>query len=199
MCGGVGPLTDEHIISKTVCKQMPLLSGVTRHSAGRIASPTNVLHIVLKRACGVPKPDPVAELALRKAGFRGGRRRSEAGKLPCVVASLLYVLVRRVLTLLTLRFRSESSKDLEIVVLRHELAILRRQVGRAQLTDADRVFLAAASRLLARGRWSVFVVRPETLLRWHRRLVARRWTYPHRRSGRPPIDPEVRRAHRAPG
>ena len=137
---------------------------------------------------------PFARLDSRWSEPFGSGKASLRGCLPS-----LYVLVRRVLTLLTLRFRSESSKDLEIVVLRHELAILRRQVGRAQLTDADRVFLAAASRLLARRRWSVFVVRPETLLRWHRRLVARRWTYPHRRSGRPPIDPEVRRAHRPAG
>jgi putative transposase len=115
-----------------------------------------------------------------------------AGKLGDVVASLIYIVVRRVLTLLTLRFRGCASKDLEIVVLRHELAILRRQVGRPRLSDADRVFLAASSRLLRRRRWSAFVVRPETLLRWHRRLVAGRWTYAHRSPGRPPIDPEVR-------
>lgn len=94
--------------------------------------------------------------------------------------------------LVLLRFRTDRSKDLEIVVLRHELAILRRQVSRPELKDFDRVFLAAASRLLSRQRWSVFFVRPETLLRWHRRLVARHWTYPTRGPGRPSIDPEVR-------
>jgi putative transposase len=109
-----------------------------------------------------------------------------------VAASILYVLVRRVLTLVALRLGSNASKDLEILVLRHELAVLRRQVARPQLTDADRVLLAAASRLMGRRRWSVFIVRPETLLRWHRRLVARRWTYAHRSPGRPAIDPEVR-------
>ena len=109
-----------------------------------------------------------------------------------MAVSVLYVLVRRVPCLLVVRFRRSGSKDLEIVVLRHELAILRRQVSRPQLTDADRVFLAAASRLLGRRRWSVFVVRPETLLRWHRRLVARHWTYAHQSPGRPPIDPYVR-------
>ena len=93
---------------------------------------------------------------------------------------LLYILTRRLLTLVAVAFRSDRSTDLEIVVLRHELAILRRQVTRPELSDADRIFLAAASRLLPRRRWVSFVVRPETLLRWHRRLVARRWTYPRR-------------------
>ena len=108
-----------------------------------------------------------------------------------MLPSLLYILTRRMLELVALRFRSRRSKDLEIVVLRHELAILRRQVARPELSDADRVFLAAASRVLPRRRWSDFFVTPETLLRWHRRLVARRWTYPRRGRGRPPIDPDV--------
>ncbi|MGD0863609.1 MAG: integrase core domain-containing protein [Candidatus Limnocylindrales bacterium] len=108
-----------------------------------------------------------------------------------VLPSLLYILTRRMLELVALRFRSPRSKDLEIVVLRHELAILRRQVARPELSDADRVFLAAASRVLPRRRWSDFFITPETLLRWHRRLVARRWTYPQRGRGRPPIDPDV--------
>lgn len=104
---------------------------------------------------------------------------------------LLYILTRRLLSLVALAFRSDRSTDLEIVVLRHELAILRRQVIRPELSDADRIFLAAASPLLPRRRWASFVVRPETLLRWHRRLVARRWTYPRRGRGRPPIDPDI--------
>jgi len=109
-----------------------------------------------------------------------------------VIISVLYLLGRRVLALGLLRFRTERSKDLEIVVLKHQLAILRRQVVHPHLTDADRIFLTAASRLLSRRRWSVFFVRPETVLAWHRRLVARHWTYPRRGPGRPPIDPEVR-------
>jgi putative transposase len=108
-----------------------------------------------------------------------------------MLPSLLYILTRHLLELVALRFRSPRSKDLEIVVLRHELSILRRQVARPELSDADRVFLAAASRLLPRRRWSKFLVTPETLMRWHRRLVARRWTYPRRSRGRPPIDPDV--------
>jgi putative transposase len=105
--------------------------------------------------------------------------------------SFCYVVIRGVLQLAALRFRSEDFKELEIVVLRHELAVLRRQAGRPELKPADRVFLAAASRLLPRSSWRSFVVTPTTLLRWHRRLVARRWTYPGR-IGRPPIGGEIR-------
>ena len=108
-----------------------------------------------------------------------------------MLPSLIYILTRRLLELVGLRFRTPRSKDLEIVVLRHELSILRRQVARPELSDADRVFLAGASRVLPRRHWSDFFVTPETLLRWHRRLVARRWTYRRRGRGRPPIDPDV--------
>jgi putative transposase len=107
-------------------------------------------------------------------------------------ASLLYLALRRMLQLALLCFRSREFKELEIVVLRHELAILRRQVGRPALRPADRAFLAAASRLVPRRHWGSFFVTPDTLLRWHRRLVARRWTYPTRQSGRPPIGSEIR-------
>jgi hypothetical protein len=79
--------------------------------------------------------------------------------------------------LVVLLARGERSKELEILVLRHELSVLRRQVARPKLTSADRLLLAAFSRLLPRRAWRAFFVRPETLLRWHRRLVARRWTY----------------------
>ena len=89
--------------------------------------------------------------------------------------SLCYLLFRSVLLLVLLRRRSTDFKELEIVVLRHRLAVLRRQTGRPQLTTTDRVFLAAASRLLPRPRWRSFLVTPTTLLRWHRRFVAHRW------------------------
>jgi putative transposase len=79
-------------------------------------------------------------------------------------------------------------------VLRHELAVLRRQSGRARLTRADRALLAALSRPLPRPAWACLPVKPETVLRWHRHLVARRWTYPHRLRGRPPLAPSVREA-----
>jgi putative transposase len=80
---------------------------------------------------------------------------------------------------------------LEILVLRHELSILRRQTQRPRLRQADRLLLAALSRSLPRHAWTVFSVSPRTLLRWHQRLVARRWTYPHRRPGRPTIERDV--------
>jgi putative transposase len=107
-----------------------------------------------------------------------------------VIASLWYVVLRRVLQLAVLRCRSNEFKDLEIVVLRHELAILRR-TRRPIMTWADRLFLAGASRFLPRERWRSFVVTPATLLRWHRHVVANRWTY-SRRAGRPPIRREIR-------
>jgi putative transposase len=105
--------------------------------------------------------------------------------------SLSYMLVRCVLQLVFLRPRSREFKELEIVVLRHELSVLRRQTQRPQLTMSDRLLLAAASRLLPRSSWRSFFVTPATLLRWHRWLVARRWTYGGR-SGRPPIGGEIR-------
>ena len=104
--------------------------------------------------------------------------------------SLCYLVFRCVFQLVSLRSRSEGFKELEIVVLRHELSVLRRRTRRPQLTTSDRVFLAAASRLLPRSSWRSFLVTPATLLRWHRRLVARRWTY-ESRTGRPPIGGEI--------
>jgi Homeodomain-like domain len=96
-----------------------------------------------------------------------------------------------VLLVVLLRPRSEDFKELEIVVLRHELSVLRRQTRRPQLTASDQVLLTAVSRVLPRSSWRSFFVTPTTLLRWHRRLVARRWTYGGRR-GRPPIGGDVR-------
>jgi putative transposase len=99
--------------------------------------------------------------------------------------SFAYWVVRRLFELLVLFGRSERAKELEILVLRHELQVLRRQVGRPRLRSADRVLLAALGQLLPRPR--SFLVQPATLLRWHRDLVRRRWTYAGRRPGRPPL------------
>jgi putative transposase len=103
--------------------------------------------------------------------------------------SLLYFLVRRGLG--TGR-RPHHERDVELLVLRHQVRVLRRQASPPRLRRLDRILLAAASRAMPRKLWSSFVVRPETLLRWHRELVGRKWTYKRRgRPGRPPIDPEV--------
>jgi len=105
----------------------------------------------------------------------------------------LYWSLRRVLELVVLRFRSEREKEVEILLLRHQLRVLERQVVRPQFTPVDRALLAAFSRVLSRRAWrrSAFVT-PATLLRWHRELVARRWTYPHRGAGRPATAAEIR-------
>jgi hypothetical protein len=90
-----------------------------------------------------------------------------------VLVSFCYLVLRRVLQLAALRVRSNDFKELEIVVLRHELTILSQRRKRPVLTAVDRLFLAAASRCLARDRWRSFMITPATLLRWHRRLVAK--------------------------
>ncbi len=106
--------------------------------------------------------------------------------------SVMYVVVCRLVELVVLLGRRDRSKELEILVLRHELSVLRRQADRPRFESRDRLLLAALSRALPRRSWHAFSVRPETLLRWHRRLVANHWTYPHRSPGRPPIGGEVR-------
>jgi putative transposase len=85
----------------------------------------------------------------------------------------------------------QRDREVEILVLRHQVKVLKRKAGRPRLRRRDRLFLAAAARLLPRGRWSCFIVTPATLLAWHRALVKRKWTYRRRRTGRPPLDLEV--------
>jgi hypothetical protein len=109
--------------------------------------------------------------------------------------SLLYLVVRALVCLLVSAGqagRADGSKDLEILVLRHQLRVLQRTSGPLKLRAIDRVFLAAASRVIPRDRWVAFLVTPATLLRWHRELV-RKWTYRRSgRPGRPPIDAAIR-------
>jgi hypothetical protein len=104
--------------------------------------------------------------------------------------SFLYFVLVRLVGALTGR-ASVAQLQLENAVLRHQVKVLRRTVRRPQLKDCDRAFLAAASRALSRERWASLMVTPQTLLRWHRELVRRKWTYRRRGPGRPSLDPDV--------
>src|SRR5215218_4682043 len=120
-----------------------------------------------------------------------------------VVRTLALVIVRRVLGLVGLG-PAPDAKDVEIAVLRHQLMVVRRQVARPRYQPTDRLVLAMLAKLLPRERWAVFLVTPATLLRWHRELVARRWTYPATGRARKGLDAEVvdlvvRMAERTPG
>jgi putative transposase len=118
--------------------------------------------------CGDRQPGMIAEVSLR----------------------LLYLIFSRLLRWLTLLPRASSSKDVELLVLRHEVAVLRRTNPKPHLDWADRALLAALIRRLPAALRRHRLVTPATVLRWHRRLVTKRWTYPNR-SGRPPLDPTI--------
>lgn len=103
------------------------------------------------------------------------------------------ILYRFLAAMARLAVRSGRSKDIEIVVLRHQLGVLRRQIDRPELTDDDRTLLGAIAAALPRRLRRGWLGTPDTLLRWHRRSVARHWTQPSRPPGRPPTTPELRR------
>jgi hypothetical protein len=109
-----------------------------------------------------------------------------------VAFRLTYLALLRVLGWLVLLTRSDTAKDIEILVLRHELAVLRRQNLRPTLTWADRALLTGLSRLLPRRLRLHRIVSPRTLLRWHAQLVKNHWTYPRRQPGRPSISQSIR-------
>src|SRR6188472_1207323 len=98
----------------------------------------------------------------------------------------------RVLSWLALVARSDAAKDVEILTLRHEVSVLRRTNPRPKMSWLDRAVLSALSRLLPTPLRQLRLVSPRTLLRWHAHLVARRWTYPRRQPGRPPVATPVR-------
>jgi hypothetical protein len=107
-----------------------------------------------------------------------------------MTARMLYLIFVRLTSWMILLARSAAAKDAELLVLRQEVAVLRRQNPKPKLDWADRAIIAALARLLPRPLRMNRLVTPETLLRWHRRLVRWRWTYPHR-GGRPPADPQI--------
>jgi transposase InsO family protein len=111
-----------------------------------------------------------------------------------MVISILYACVRLLLELLLVRARSSAARDVELLVLRHEVRVLRRRAKRPRYQPGDRLVLAGLSRLVPGAEWWRFPVRPETLLRWHRELVRRKWAaFGGRRGpGRPTLPPDVR-------
>src|SRR4051794_37303250 len=107
--------------------------------------------------------------------------------IPGVSLRLLYLILRQVLELVLLIGRTSVAKDVELLVLRHEVAVLRRTNPRPRLNWADRAVFAALIQRLPRALRCHRLVTPDTILRWHRRLVRQRWTYPNQ-PGRPPIN-----------
>jgi len=108
-----------------------------------------------------------------------------------VALSFLYRLIRRVIEVGRVHRMDAVAKDAEILVLRHQVAVLRRQVARPRFTWSDRALVALLAGLVPRERWRSFLVRPEMILGWPRSLVKKRWTYPSRRPGRPSIPEET--------
>jgi hypothetical protein len=107
------------------------------------------------------------------------------------VWSFVHFAFGRILELMRLCFRRRESKEIEIVVLRHELDILRRQHPRPRLTPKDRAWLSLLSRILPRARWSMFVVTPDTVLAWHRQIGAPPLDLSDTSNGRPPVSDDV--------
>ena len=112
-----------------------------------------------------------------------------------VLLKVVYLLTCRVLSLAVVVFRGNLAKDAELLVLRHENAVLRRHAGRVRYEPGDRAWLAALTRLVPRRRWAeVFLVTPATLLAWHRRLAAGKYdTSKRRKPGRPPTSSGIAR------
>ena len=111
-----------------------------------------------------------------------------------MLLKIVYALMCRILGLIVVLFRSDQATVAEVLVLRHENVVLRRQAGRVRYEPADRAWFAALAQIVSRRRWSgVFPVTPATLLAWHRRLAAKKYdTSGRRRPGRPPTTPGIK-------
>ena len=125
--------------------------------------------------------------------IRDGVRHSTAPRMKLYRVASIYEVFCRILALLVLSGRRDRSKDVEILVLRKQLEVLHRQIPRPHLDDHDRAVLAGLARVLDRRLWPTFFVNPTTLLAWHRLLIARHWTYPHRH---PAVRPSARHSER---
>ena len=112
-----------------------------------------------------------------------------------VLLKIAYLLVRRIPGLAVLVFRGDRAKDAELLILRHENAVLRRHAARIRYEPADRVWFAALAPFIPRRRWTeIFPVAPATLLAWHRQLAASKYdTSKRRKPGRPPTVPSIAR------
>src|SRR5689334_2358745 len=98
----------------------------------------------------------------------------------------------KLLSWMVLHARSDTTNEIEILVLRHQLAVLRRRTPRPRISWTDRAMIAVLARLLPARRRHGFLITPATILRWHRQLIRRRWTTPHVRAGRPAIPTGLR-------
>src|SRR4030088_877237 len=120
-----------------------------------------------------------------------------AARWAVVTLRLVYLIFLRLTSWAALLARSDTSKDAEILVLRHQLAVLRRQVARPRPSWADRAVISALARILSRTRRRHLFVTPGTLLRWHADLVKRRWTFTRQGPGRPRPRPWIRALRRS--
>jgi hypothetical protein len=120
------------------------------------------------------------------------RARQVARHDPLVTLRLIYQIFSKLLGWIVLRTRSDTTKEIEILVLRHQLAVLQRRTSRPRMTRTDRALIAALIRLLPAHRRHGLLVTPATILRWHRQLIARRWTTQPTRPGRPVIPAGLR-------